>query len=185
MKIKTSLIRFYGMLMIGTGLIVIGLMLIILFKDSFNSPADLSAIPSKVDIAEPQLTLIDLSGKTVSLQDHLGKVVLVNLWATWCPPCKQEMPALQKFYDTYKSKGFDLLAIDQEESSKVVEPFVRDFGLTFPIWLDENYLAQRVFNTSALPSSYVIDRKGTIRLMWIGAISIKYLEQYVPDLIRS
>ena len=65
----------------------------------------------------------------------------------------------------------------------VVEPFVNEYGLSFPRWLDEDYQAQRVFNTMNLPSSYVIDRNGTVRLMWIGGISKRNLEKYVPDVI--
>lgn len=110
-------------------------------------------------------------------------MILVNLWATWCPPCRDEMPTLQKFYEKYKEKGFVLIAIDQEETPEIVAPFVAEFGLTFPVWLDLDYLAEREFNTSNLPSSYVIDRNGTVRLMWIGGISKSNLEKYVPDII--
>ena len=95
------------------------------------------------------------------------------------------MPTLQTFYEKYKTNGFELLAIDQEETLEVVEPFVKEFGLTFPIWRDEDYQAQQVFNTMNLPSSYVIDRSGRVRLMWIGGISKKNLEKYVPDLIME
>ncbi|MBK9207749.1 MAG: TlpA family protein disulfide reductase [Anaerolineales bacterium] len=121
----------------------------------------------------------------MSLNDYRGSVVLVNLWATWCPPCREEMPALQKFYEKYKADGFVLIAIDQEETREVVAPFVKEFGLTFPIWLDADYLAQREFNTMNLPSSYVIDRTGKVRLMWIGGISKNNLEKYVPDIIME
>lgn len=93
------------------------------------------------------------------------------------------MPTLQAFYEKYNSSGFVLLAIDQEESLEIVTPFVKEYGLTFPVWLDENYQSQRVFNTMNLPSSYVIDRAGTVRLMWIGGISKRNIEKYVPDLI--
>lgn len=76
-----------------------------------------------------------------------------------------------------------LIAIDQEETREVVQPFVEEFDLTFPIWLDIDYLAQREFKTMSLPSSYVIDRNGRVKLMWIGSISKANLEQYVPDII--
>ncbi len=70
------------------------------------------------------------------------------------------MPTLQAFYEKHKNEGFILVALNREETRAVVEPVVREFGLTFPIWLDEDYLAQREFNTISLPSSYVIDRGG-------------------------
>jgi hypothetical protein len=93
------------------------------------------------------------------------------------------MPTLQTFYEKYKDDGFVLIAIDQEETSDVVQPFVDEFGLSFPVWLDLDYLAQKEFHTSNLPSSYVVDRDGFVRLMWIGGISKKNLEKYVPDVI--
>jgi thiol-disulfide isomerase/thioredoxin len=178
--------RFYAMMMMGSGLVAIGVMLYILL---YNAPAAAtqtrSALPANVNFPAPELNLFDLSGNPVSLKDHLGSVVLVNLWATWCPPCKEEMPALQAFFEKYSADGFVLVAIDQEETLDVVQPFVREYGLSFPVWLDENYLAQRVFNTMNLPSSYVIDRQGQVRLMWIGAISRGNLEKYVSDIIRE
>jgi cytochrome c biogenesis protein CcmG/thiol:disulfide interchange protein DsbE len=177
--------RFYAMLMIGTGLISIGLMLVIVLNNPSASIQDFSAVPVKVDYPAPDLTLEDLSGKRVSLQDYLGSVVLVNLWATWCPPCKEEMPALKTFYEKYKANGFVLIAIDQEETGEVVRPFVKEFGMTFPVWLDLNYQAEREFNTENLPSSYVVDRSGRVRLMWIGGISKKNLEKYVPAMIME
>jgi thiol-disulfide isomerase/thioredoxin len=177
--------RFYAMFMIGTGLIAIGIMLFIILNNSPASTQDFSAVPVKVNYPAPELTLVDLAGNSVSLKDHLGSVVLVNLWATWCPPCKEEMPTLQTFYEKYKKNGFVLLAIDQEETLEVVTPFVNKYDLSFPVWLDEDYMAQRVFNTSNLPSSYVIDRAGKVRLMWIGGISKKNLEKYVPNIIKE
>ena len=177
--------RFYAILLIGAGVVSIGVMFFMILNSSAASTQDFSAVPVNVDFAAPELTLEDLSGKSVSLKDHLGSVVLVNLWATWCPPCREEMPTLQSFYEKHKADGFVLIAINQEETSDVVMPFVKEFGLTFPVWLDIDYQAQRAFNTMNLPSSYVIDRNGRVRLMWIGGISKKNLEKYVPDLIEE
>ena len=175
-----------SMTLIGTGLIAIGIMVYLLLQ---NNPAtttqDFSVVPAEVDFADPDLPLEDLEGNPVSLDDYLGQVVLVNLWATWCPPCREEMPTLQAFYEKYKDDGFVLVAINQEEPRDVVAPFVQEFGLTFPVWLDLEYLAEREFDTMNLPSSYVVDRNGQVRLMWIGGISKKNLEKFVPDLIRE
>jgi peroxiredoxin len=182
---KPSPLRFYAMLLIGVGLVAVGIVLFMLLNNPAASPGDLSAVPVQVDFAAPKLTLEDLSGKTVSLDDYLGSVVLVNLWATWCPPCREEMPALQAFYENYKADGFALVAINQEETREIVEPFVKEFGLTFPIWLDLNYQAEQEFKTESLPSSFVIDRTGRVRLMWFGSISKKNLEKYVTDVIKE
>jgi thiol-disulfide isomerase/thioredoxin len=176
------------LLLTGAGFISLGVALFFILQNGNTASAsvqDFSAVPAEVDFAAPELNLEDLAGNPVSLTDHLGSVVLVNLWATWCPPCKEEMPTLQAFYEKYKDDGFVLIAIDQEETRDVVQPFVDEYGLTFPVWLDIDWLAQKEFNTSNLPSSYVIDRKGQVRLMWIGGISKKNLEKFVPDIITE
>ena len=138
---KPSPARLYAALMIGAGLVVIGIALFLLLYNPAASSTELLAVPAKVDFAAPKLNLEDLSGKPVSLDDYLGSVVLVNLWATWCPPCREEMPALQAFYEDHKTEGFVLVAINQEESHELVEPFVKEFGLTFPIWMDSRFCA--------------------------------------------
>ncbi|MBC7875611.1 MAG: TlpA family protein disulfide reductase [Anaerolineales bacterium] len=176
--------RFYT-IMIGIGLISFGILLFIVLNKYSASAQDFSTVPVQVDFPAPDLTLQDISGNIVSLDDHLGSVVLVNFWATWCLPCTEEMPALQVFYEKYKENGFVLIAINQKESLETVMPFVKEFELTFPIWLDKDYQSQSEFHTVGLPSSYVIDRNGQVRLMWAGAISKKNLEKYVSDLIME
>jgi peroxiredoxin len=183
--VKLSPTRFYAALMMGAGLVVIGIVLFMLLYNPAALPDEFSAIPAQVDFAAPKLNLTDLSGKSVSLDDYLGSVVLVNLWATWCPPCREEMPALQDFYEDHKADGFVLVAINQEETREDVERFVKEFGLTFPVWMDFKYIAEQEFNTNSLPSSFVIDRSGRVRLMWFGAISKKNLEKYVTDVIEE
>jgi cytochrome c biogenesis protein CcmG, thiol:disulfide interchange protein DsbE len=175
------------MIMLGSGLFAIGVMFILITNNRVRGASavasELSAVPREMDYMAPELDLVTLEGTPVSLSDFHGSVVLVNLWATWCPPCLQEMPTLNTFYDQYKDRGFILIAIDQEETREVVQPFVEEYGLTFPIWLDKDYLAQQAFKTLHLPSSYVIGRDGRVRLMWIGGISKANLEKYVPAII--
>lgn len=178
--------RLIALSMIGFGFLAIGIAFMLLNSQTPSaSTPDFSTIPVQVDFPAPELTLTTLDGESASLSDYLGKVVLVNLWATWCPPCREEMPTLQAFYDKYNSDGFVLIAIDQGETSQQVIPFVNEYNLTFPIWLDIGSEAGRVFKTMNLPSSYVIDRTGRVRLMWIGGISKKNLEKYVPDVIKE
>jgi cytochrome c biogenesis protein CcmG, thiol:disulfide interchange protein DsbE len=174
----------------GIGLVLAGASLWLFV--SAQSPAsessvlDLSVIPARVEFAAPAVKLRDLSGKESALDDSLGKVVLVNLWATWCPPCKAEMPTLQKFHDEHFGQGFTVVAINDGESDAVVRRFVNERGLTIPVWLDPNYLATEVaFRAANLPTSYVIDRAGVVRLMWVGAIDESALEQYVLPLIEE
>ena len=133
----------------------------------------------------PQLALSDMQGKPVSLEDYRGQVILVNNWATWCPPCKIEMPELQTYYTTRAAQGFVVLAIESEDPVAQVRAFVKDYGLTFPVWLDPNGLALEAFDNWNLPSSYVIDRQGMARYSWTGGINQSTLEQYVTPLLEE
>jgi len=172
--------------MIGAGLMLLGFLSVVyLYNISRSLSAEFQVVPVEVDFDAPDQYFQDLSGALNSLRDFRGQVVLVNLWATWCPPCREEMPALQEFYEKYKNDGFVLIAINQEERREAVIPFVEEFGLTFPVWLDEDFQAGRNFKTISLPSSYVVDRSGRVRLMWIGGISRRNLEKFVPNLIQE
>jgi thiol-disulfide isomerase/thioredoxin len=176
--------------LVGLGLILGGGALWLLMVDARAGYASVSttftAIPVEVSFRAPVLTLRDLYGRQHSLQDYAGQVVLVNLWATWCPPCAAEMPELQRYYDRYRDSQFTVIAINDGESARDVEQFAADYGLTFPIWLDPTYQAtERAFKAGNLPTSYVIDRAGTIRLMWIGAISESNLQKFVNPIIKE
>lgn len=174
------------MIAIGVGFLAVGIMFMLLADESnLASAQDFSAVPMEVNFPAPELNLTNASGDAVSLADYKGSVVLVNLWATWCPPCREEMPTLSDFYDKYRSRGFILLGVDQGETTNQVNSFIEEFALDFPIWLDPGSEAGSAFKTMNLPSSYVIDRDGNVRLMWIGGISKKNLEKYVPNVIKE
>ena len=147
---------------------------------------EFTAAPAGVHFAAPALILTDLAGEPHSLSDFRGQVVLVNLWATWCPPCKAEMPVLQEYFERQRDQGFIIIAIDDGDPPPEVRAFVQEYGLTFSIWLDPTYEAtERAFKTRALPSSYVIDREGMVRLAWAGAITAANLDRFVTPLIKE
>ena len=179
--------RVIALMLVGFGFLALGISFFMTQRDSasYDSTTEFSTVPAKVDFPAPELTLTTLAGDEASLSDYRGSVVLVNLWATWCPPCTEEMPTLKAFYEKYHSQGFELIAIDQGETLEAVVPFVKEFALPFPVWLDTGSQAGIVFKTMNLPSSYVIDRTGQVRLMWIGGISKRNLEKYVPDIIKD
>jgi peroxiredoxin len=147
-------------------------------------PTDFAAIPASVNYAAPALTLKGLDGAAHALADYGAQVVLVNLWATWCPPCQAEMPLLQKYYDRHRTEGFTVIAIEDGEPESEVRSFVKQHELTFPVWLDPLHQAtDHAFKAANLPTSFVVDRTGQIRLVWVGAISAANLERYVTPLI--
>jgi cytochrome c biogenesis protein CcmG, thiol:disulfide interchange protein DsbE len=174
----------------GLTILLLGLGLILIVSTAYyilrNVPSrsDLSAVPTEVNYAAPELTLTDLHGATHSLRDYRGQVVLVNLWATWCPPCKEEMPTLEAYYNKHAKDEFVMVAINDGEPTSAVTQFVQEYQLTFPIWLDPTSIATtQAFKIINLPSSFVIDREGTIRLMWVGGIHRKTLDRYVTPII--
>ncbi len=153
---------------------------------SATEATDFSSIPANVRFDAPELTLNDLNGVPHSLSDYRGRIVLVNLWATWCPPCAAEMPSLQQFYEQHRQEGFVVVAVEDGDPTAQVAAFVDRYHLTFPVWIDPTYEAtSRAFKTPSLPSSFVIDRGGTVRLMWLGAISAVNLEKYLTPLIKE
>jgi peroxiredoxin len=169
----------------GFGLILIVGSAYFILRDA-SPQTDFSTIPIKVNYAAPELTLTDIQGITHSLADYRGQIVLVNLWATWCPPCKEEMPALESFYNQHKDQGFTVVAINDGDPTKDVLQFVNDYNLTFPVWLDPTYTAtEQAFKSLNLPTSFVIDRNGVVQLQWVGGISRKMLDKYVIPLITE
>ncbi|MGB9878015.1 MAG: TlpA family protein disulfide reductase [bacterium] len=115
----------------------------------------------------PDLALRDLEGKSYRLSDLKGKVILLDFWATWCPPCREELPVIEKLHQDFKGKGLLVLGISNEEKG-VVEEFVRRNGLTFPILLDEKGEAGRKYKVVAIPRVILIDKKGKIRKDIVG-----------------
>jgi len=172
-------------LLLGVGAILIAVSAYFLLQNALPQ-SRVETIPAKVNVPAPELALMDTQGTSRSLADYRGQVVLVNLWATWCLPCKEEMPALQAFYDKYQDQGFAVVAINDGDPTADVLQFVADYQLTFPVWLDPTYIAtEQAFKTLTLPSSFVIDRTGIIQLQWAGGISLRGLEQHVSPLIEE
>ncbi len=177
-----------ALLLIGVGLLILGVVaMALLSKPAETAPSGeaRSAIPVEVNYPAPELSLNDLDDQPVSLEDYRGTVVLVNNWATWCPPCKAEMPTLQAYYEKHRQKGFTIIAIESGDPVPEVKKFVQDYGLTFPVWSDLSLKSIAAFRNPGLPSSYVIDREGTVRLAWSGAISREMLEKYVTPLLEE
>ncbi|OQY31827.1 MAG: hypothetical protein B6I38_05295 [Anaerolineaceae bacterium 4572_5.1] len=171
------------MIFLGAGLIILGVAAMIALPQ--EAPEEYSSVPVPVEYPAPELTLENLQGETESLADYRGQVVLVNLWATWCPPCKAELPVLQSYYEDHVVEGFSIIGINFGESHDEVDAFIKTTDLTYPIWIDIESASGLAFNSFSLPSSFVIDRTGTVRLAWTGAISQKMLEKHLTPIIAE
>jgi peroxiredoxin len=174
---------------LGVGLILIGLAAFLLTQGTNKTeeaqPVSRSVTPMEVNYPAPELSLQNVNGKTESLIGYRDKVLLVNNWATWCPPCKAEIPTLEAFYKLHNDQGFVIIGIEAGESQNDVLKFVQEHDMTYPIWFDLKNAATNAFNNENLPSSYVIDRNGMVRLAWVGEISQEMLEKYVTPLLME
>jgi cytochrome c biogenesis protein CcmG, thiol:disulfide interchange protein DsbE len=150
--------------------LVLGLAWIMLSADkSGTSTAGEIPAPQKGFLA-PDFELKTPTGETIRLSDLRGQAVLVNLWATWCPPCRAEMQSIETVYNEYKDRGFLVLAVNMtyQDSALDIMPFVDQQGLTFPILLDETGEMASAYQLKSLPSSYFINRDGIINEVVIG-----------------
>jgi peroxiredoxin len=155
-------------------------------------PAEVAAARSErppapqVDFAAPDFSLETLDGEMVNLSDLRGQVVLVNFWATWCPPCRAEMPAIQQVYDRYRDRGFTVLAVDMQESEAEVTAFAEEMDLSFPILIDGNGRVFSRYRVKALPSTFFVDQAGIIREITIGGpMTEAFIKSQITGLLAA
>src|SRR3989304_2360998 len=156
-------------------IMLVGLAAGILWTVAWRVPsavgAPLSSSPSpREGFLAPDFTLESLDGTLVTLSELRGKIVVINLWATWCPPCRAEMPALEKSYELYKDSGVVILGVNltNQDSLRDVPRFVEEFGLTFPILLDQDGSVSLLYQLKGLPTTYFVNRNGIIRTVVVG-----------------
>ena len=147
--------------------------------DNVTEGIDLEVAPIKGALA-PEFELLNLEGELVSLSDFRGKSVLVNFWATWCGPCRIEMPAIQSRFETY-SPDFVVLAVDNDESIEVVKDFVDELGLSFQVLLDPGAEIQALFRVRGYPTSMFVDPDGVIQAVHIGLMTEGQLDGYLEQ----
>lgn len=187
--------------MIGSilSLLVIGTLVFLMVKNTVEKPEPIeSPVTSlsqanELEVAEegleqyspaPDFTLKTLAGETVTLSELKGKKVILNFWATWCPPCKAEMPHMESFYSKLTDEDqVELIAVNVTESEKLgiseVENFVKSYKLSFPIPLDKTAEVTRMYGVFSMPTTFMIDTKGRIAQKVIGPLDEKTLNELV------
>jgi peroxiredoxin len=136
----------------------------------------------------PDFTLESLTGDQISLSDIRGKAIVLNLWASWCPPCRAEMPALQRVYQENHERGLEVLAVNMtaQDTIAALEDFVQEFNLTFPILLDTSGGVGNAYLLRALPTTFFIDREGVIQHVIVGGpMSEVTLQSTVEQLLEE
>lgn len=136
----------------------------------------------------PELSLTTFEGTTLSLSDFAGQVVVINFWASWCPPCRAEMPAMQAVYEDLAKEGVIILAVNSadQDDPQAARRFVQEFKLTFPILEDTAGSASRAYQVNALPSTYFIDKRGVIqRVIYGGPLAEALLRAEIMQLVME
>ena len=135
----------------------------------------------------PDFTLKTLDGPNLRLQEQRGRVVLINFWATWCGPCRQEMPHLNRLYDKYRAAGFTLLGVNIDEDGRNAAGVASKLGLRFPVLLDTDKKVSRMYDLATMPSTVLIDRDGRVRFVHLGykdGLETTY-EKQIRELLRE
>ena len=176
-KLNIKFIFLVLLLICGAGLIVL-----LQTRDTIFSPPGGQQLGKGTPA--PNFTLPDLNGKKVSLTDYRGKVVLLNIWATWCPPCVEEMPSMEKLYQEMRGEAFEILAVSLDESgAEVVAPFMKKHKLNFPALIDSAGTLKDLFQTTGIPESLIITKEGIIleKIIgprnWASSGAIKYFRE--------
>jgi len=145
------------------------------------------ALALEVGGTAPDFTLKSRNGENIKLSELRGEVVMVNFWASWCAPCRQEMPLLEELYDRYADLGFTLLGVNVEEDSNAALELLKEIPVTFPILLDTENRVSRLYKVVAMPSTVILDRDGRVRYVHKGYLP-GYEDEYrkqVKELIRE
>lgn len=142
--------------------------LLILFSLKQNN-SYLGFSPLETGLPAPNFMFPGLDGKMVSLSDHRGHVVLVNVWATWCPPCVDEMPSMERLYKELKGENFEILAVSIDAlGTKAVAPFMKKYNLSFPALMDPDATIKTLYQTTGVPESFIVSQEGILIKKIIG-----------------
>ncbi len=131
------------------------------------APASQAAMP-KIGSVAPDFALKGNSGKNLKLSEHRGEVVMINFWATWCGPCRQELPLLNSLHEKYRKAGFTLLGVNVDDRPDAALVMAKKLGITFPVLFDSEKRVSRLYDVNAMPSTVLIDRDGKVRYIHLG-----------------
>ena len=168
------------------GLIVLGILLIAgVFLLSSLTGGNQVIRPIRTGEQISSFSLMDLQGKRVNISDYAGHDVLINAWATWCPPCRAEMPLLESFYEAHRQEGFSLVAVNAGEAQPTVASFISQNGFSFPVLLDGNTNTLSRLGINSFPTSVLIGPDGTIKATHIGMFTTESLDAEIASQLST
>lgn len=150
-----------------------------------SQPPAASGPSSAAGRPAPVFVLRDDLGRSVSLKQYRGSIVVMNLWASWCPPCRAEMPDLQKLADSYGPRGVAVIGINEGESPQRARAFAGSLGIRFPIWLDSAEQYGRTYTALGLPTTVIVDRRGVVVRGFDGALTFDQMRAAIAAATRS
>lgn len=174
--------------LVGLGLVAAGIIWLVVSAAGSSAAAGSGAAAVAAPVSGKALanfTLTDLAGQKVSLSDYAGRPVLINAWATWCPPCQAEMPDLHDLYLKHQDEGFAVLAVDAGEDSAIVRNFIQQQGFTFPVLLDPQMTLLDRLAIRNYPTSILVGRDGKVKLVQVGILSKDAIKNVVEPLISE
>lgn len=150
--------------------------------DPYSAP--LYPAQNKAEAKDFNVQLIN--GETFKLSQQKGKVVLLNIWATWCAPCREETPELVDLYSEYRNQGLEILGVSIDEQGRsVVDPFLEKYEVNYPVVIDDGAIMDKYGPTMGIPTTYIIDKEGSLRYFAVGAITLKELEPRIQKLLKE
>ncbi len=173
-----------SLLVMGGLIVIIGGVLALSFSAAPPTTAGQAKVgPAKVGQPIADFTVTDIHGVTHKMSDYKGRPVLINAWATWCPPCRAEMPDLHDFYLEHQAEGFELLAINSGETQPTVASFIQQLGFTFPALVDPSKAVLNGLGVNGLPTSILVGRDGTVKYIHVGGLSPAMIATQLAPLI--
>lgn len=158
--------------------------------ERLNEGSDVEFLPTDEGLAKgetaPDFELMTLDGETARLSDYKGKKVILNFWASWCPPCRAEMPDMQKYYEEQAAgENVEILAVNlttEDRGMEKISAFIEEFNLTFPIPMDSEGDIGKLYQAVAIPTTYMIDTEGRVRNKIVGPMSEQMMEEFIGDM---
>lgn len=173
---------------IGFVLVIIAVLSYIAIRQAQQDMAALkmpNLQPQPISGPAVDVELTDLEGNPVKLSDYKGNIILYNAWATWCPPCKEEMPIIAEYYQEHAGEGFIVLAISDGEPVDLVKNFKQSNNIPFPMWADPDFNVSNAYGVEGLPTSFVIDRDFNLVYRWSGGVNKAVLDTYITPLLTK
>lgn len=166
-------------------LIVVIAIAVVVYEGARRNSHSTGGHPGAVDSPAPQFSLQDLDGKPLALANYHGKVVLLNFWATWCTPCRGEIPQFVDFQNTLGPQGLQLIGISMDDDAKPVHEFYQQFKMNYPVAIGNANLAESYGGVLGLPVTFLIGRDGRIAAKYVGAADTATLQQKIQSLLQS